>query len=198
MVIVMVLAGLAGLSALALTVALLAAIDTGIDAAARGRTETQVVAEAGVAMLIARLAAEPDWSAVLAGDIPPHRLSPAVPPSVASWGPLDPIELTTRLQRESDAHSRWPGNDPVWRLYQHGRLADVLAQRPLADSPYVVVWVADDEADADGDPRRDANHLLEARVDAFGTGRAHHVVLVTLRRRPHGVEQSSWRVPADR
>jgi hypothetical protein len=64
--------------------------------------------------------------------------------------------------------------------------------------PYVAVWAADDEADGDGQPNRDANGAITLRAEAYGVRGAYQVVLATVRQRPHGTEIVSWRVPADR
>lgn len=44
----------------------------------------------------------------------------------------------------------------------------------------LAVWVADDAADADGDPQRDSNDAVVAHAAAFGPGRAHRALQATL------------------
>ena len=196
-VLVLVLCGLAGLSALALTVSLLASIDTQLQAATRSRIETMAVAEAGAELAFALLATDSDWNAVLAGT-QPARILTSGPAVVPGWGELNPLVLTTGLQRDSDARGVWATDNPVWRLYAHGRLASVLTTRASESTAYVVTWLGDDEADGDGAPGRDTNGVVTVRVAAYGPGRALHVVIATVRRRPHGVELLSWRLPFDR
>jgi len=197
-VLVVVLLGLAGLSALGLIVALLASLDARIDFVERSRLATLSIAEAGAELAVAELARESDWSGILGGSVPPHVLTPSITAEAAGWGTLNLSALSMRVQRESDARSPWQANSPLWRLFIHGRLADVIAGRPVAGSAYAAIWIADDEAEIDGRPDRDSNGVLSVRVEGYGPGRAHQVVLVTVQRRPQGVQVLSWRWPADR
>jgi hypothetical protein len=79
----------------------------------------------------------------------------------------------------------WGVNNPIWRLYAYGPVGD------LADgllSPYyVVVMVADDPSENDGDPLHDGvpplnpgAGLLEVRAVAFGPGGARQAVDATV------------------
>ncbi len=49
----------------------------------------------------------------------------------------------------------WGTANPRWRLFAWGT-ASTLADAAWLGDPYLLVWVADDPADADGDPWRDA------------------------------------------
>jgi hypothetical protein len=58
---------------------------------------------------------------------------------------------------------------------------------------YVVVWVADDTAERDGDPSRDANGVLLLHAQAFGPRGARKSVDATVMRpRPGSIAVSSW------
>ena len=196
-VLVMVLGGLVGLSAIAMTVALLATVDTEIDAVARSQAQTMAMAETAVELTSAELALEADWNAVLSGVVVSRALPAERSPALPGWGALDLASFTARLQRESDARAVWHDNASVWRLYLHGRLGDLLAARSPPLSAYVAVWVADDEVEEDRDPARDTNGMVALRAEAYGAGRAHQVVVATIRRRAHGVQLVSWRAAAD-
>jgi hypothetical protein len=50
----------------------------------------------------------------------------------------------------------WGARNPRWQIVVHLPLADVDAQAARACPCYLVAWVADDPADDDGDPWRDA------------------------------------------
>ena len=68
---------------------------------------------------------------------------------------------------------------PLWRLFGHASLNRIIAEaRPAL--PYVVVWVADDPDDRDGDPARDSNDILIVRSCAFGVRGARRTVEATI------------------
>ena len=79
----------------------------------------------------------------------------------------------------------WGANNPVWQPYAYGPLPALAAgmHSPL----YVVVLVADDPAENDGDPMHDGagagnpgTGLLAVRAVAFGPGRVQQAVEVTI------------------
>ena len=104
----------------------------------------------------------------------------------------------------------WGLNNPRWQLYAWGRLADWLPEGAIDAGFYVVVLVADDPAETDGNPLADGPGsgfgVVMLRAEAFGPGGTHAAVEQTLARvsadelsrRPdlHGVRVVSWR--ADR
>ena len=81
---------------------------------------------------------------------------------------LDLRRLT--LERQADSNAGYPaGRGP----------SDLAPLRPRAHRPaaalgvirspvYVVLWIADDVDDGDGDPLRDSNGALLVRAEAFG------------------------------
>src|SRR5262245_51740486 len=83
----------------------------------------------------------------------------------------------------------WAANNPVWQLYAYGPLADILPANAI-DSPfYVVLMVADDPSENDGDPSRDGvvfgnpgRGVLALRADAFGPRGAHRQIEATIAR----------------
>jgi hypothetical protein len=210
-VLVAVLCALMGLSAVAMAVALLATVETRIASLTEARTQAQVTAAAAIEAAFAELALEPDWDAVLSGRRVSTLLAEDIPPIVPGWGTLDLGLLTTRLQQRTEARSVWAADTGVWRLYLEGVpwelisgdliSGELVSGDPPATATYAGVWVADDEADGDGRPEQDTNGLVVVRAEAFGSGRAHAVVVATVRRRPAsgldqgGVELISWRSP---
>lgn len=133
-------------------------------------------ADAGVERGIQDLIREPSWSAVLAGgqvsgfvDTPPHML-----PDGTS---ADLVAMTAALQEETDtAYGVANGNRPVWRVYGHGPLEDLLPTKPIVATGYVVVWVGDDPGETDGDPAADGNGHVLLRAEGFGEGGSRRVV----------------------
>lgn len=81
----------------------------------------------------------------------------------------------------------WSSNNPRWRLYAHGLLAD-LAPAINGSAFYVVLLVADDPSEVDGNPSVDGSDpdpgsgVIVLRAEAFGSGGAHAVVEATAAR----------------
>jgi len=94
------------------------------------------------------------------------------------------------------AERPWGNNNPRWRVYACGALADLA----LAASPfYVVLLAADDPLETDGNPLADgtsAGHdVLLLRGEAFGPGGIHSVVELTAARAEDGsIRVLGWRV----
>lgn len=82
----------------------------------------------------------------------------------------------------------WGANNPRWLLFAFGWLDDM--SRSRIDSPfYVVVMVADDQSENDGDPLRDGAGttnpgagILALRAEAFGPFGVRQAVELTARR----------------
>jgi hypothetical protein len=103
--------------------------------------------------------------------------------TLADRTPLDLAQLTANRQRESDAFYPNTPDRPQWRLFGHASLARMIADDAGSAPPYVVVWVADDPDDRDGDPTRDSNDIVIVRSHAFGVGGAKRSVEATIVRR---------------
>ena len=82
----------------------------------------------------------------------------------------------------------WAADNPVWRLFAYGPLSAVM---PTVNSPfYVLVLVADDASERDGDPTRDGSGegnpgagVVSLRAEAFGPRGTHKIVELTVARR---------------
>jgi hypothetical protein len=194
-VLVAALGGLVGLSALALAVALLATVETGISGAERARLEVQTIAESALEAAVASLGGEADWDRVLAEGTRSSVLESRPMPHVPGWGVIDVVARTRALQEESDARNIWGANRSVWRLYVDGAPANAVSLPASPAAAYAIVWLADDEAEADDEPLRDNNGLLTLRAESYGFGGASAAVLATVRRSTAGVELLSWRAP---
>jgi len=140
----------------------------------------------------------PDWSSVLDGSVrsayaegPPTGVRTVAGQALN----LDQLRSLLDCQRLSPctgaaiaavtAGRPWGADNPRWRLFRYGRWAAV-SQAPSAT--YIVVLVADDAAEQDGDPSRDGlagtpgAGRIRARIEAFGPAGAHAVAEALLER----------------
>lgn len=81
----------------------------------------------------------------------------------------------------------WGANNPRWQLFGHSRLGNLVPSGAAAPPCDVIVWVADDPAELDGDPLRDSPvsdegahqpgaGIVVVRAESFGIGSAHRVL----------------------
>jgi hypothetical protein len=89
---------------------------------------------------------------------------------------------TAQLQAESDAGAAWGANNPQWRLFAWGPVNDMLPNNTIDSPMYVAVWVADDPAEADGNPAADSNGTLTLHAEAYGPMGTRKVIEVTVAR----------------
>lgn len=94
---------------------------------------------------------------------------------------LDLGQLTTKQQAESNATYPTTINRPEWRLFGHASLARMTGTA-IPNAPYVVVWVADDPDDLDGDPGSDSNDVVMVHAEAFGIRGSRRAIEVTIQR----------------
>lgn len=164
---------LAGVGAVLITIT---TTETLIAGAHRYIQETRFAADAAFERALLDLDAVPDWNMVL---LPPPANVQATfvdgktHPIAPDAGMLDLTALTLRLQEESDLTSG-PGtfgaDSPRWRLFGHASFDAILPAGALAPLAYLIVWVADDGWDGDGDPTRDSNGRLLLAAEAYGAG----------------------------
>lgn len=83
----------------------------------------------------------------------------------------------------------WGVNNPRWQLFAYGPVNDLLPTATLNSQMYVVVWVADDPSETDGDPAKDGNiatnpgmGVITLRAVAYGNGGVSRIIDVTLSR----------------
>lgn len=181
---------------------MLTSTETRIAGAEQARQMARGAAEVALERGLQELAEAADWSVILAGAARASFADPGAPPPVGEWGALDLVVLTNRVQRDADAANRWGADGPIWRVFGWGALATLLDTAPgaspgtsaLLEPPiYVVVWVADDEGEGDGNPAADTNQMVSVRADAFGPFRSRQALQATVRRRGGGLELVSWR-----
>jgi hypothetical protein len=126
----------------------------------------RLASESAAYLAVADLRRAPSWILIpaLTARFTDDTLTPQNPWDGAT---LDLTAETARAQADTDA-SRGPAEVPrVWRLLAYGPMAR--AAPALECGPYyLVVWVADDGADTDGDPGSDSNGIVTIRADALG------------------------------
>ena len=173
-----------------------------MDRLATGNTKGAVgllhAADAGLE-LAAHDLARADWDAVLAGrsqasfaDGAPTGVR-AVPGGgavdlAAETDALNCGKVTTCTVAQMNANSNerpWGLNNPRWRLYAYGPLAN-LPELARPTPCYLAVWIADDTREQDGDPLADGDEeghgVLRVRAVAFGSLGARHAVEAELAR----------------
>ena len=103
-----------------------------------------------------------------AGTATPDFRDGASAPALSDGTILDLARLT--LERQADSNALYPaGPDrPMWRLFAHAPISWLLPGGVIQSPTYVVLWIADDVYDRDGDPLRDSNGVLVLRAEAFG------------------------------
>jgi hypothetical protein len=207
--------GAALLVALAL-VLLLLAIGGAVSVASRTETliaanfrqarEGVYAAEGAVAVAVRDLGEAADWSAVLSGAAASSftdgaaigtRTLPGGGTVVLCCGPSS---LTGEVQRRAHAGRSWGDDTPQWQIFAWGPVSQWLPAGRIDSAMYVVVWVADDTADGDGNPAADANGIIEVHAHALGPGGGRRVVEALVGRptaapnpQPPGLRILSWR-----
>ncbi len=175
-VIALLIAVLVGAVAAALVA--LTTTETLISASFRHGKEASYGAEAALERALHDLATMPDWSPALTA--PPGGLTSSFDdgeamPRAPDGRVLDLAALTLERQRESDRRDGpavFGADSPKWRLFAHAPLSALMTAPGLDVPLYLVVWVADDESDGDGDPAVDRNDQILVWALAFGAGGA--------------------------
>jgi hypothetical protein len=162
------------LAALAASLVYVSTTETLISAAFRHGEEASNAADAALERALLDLDLLPDWSPALSGAV--ASFSDGQSQFVAPDGRrFDLGQLTQQRQRESDetygSHA-FGADTPQWRLYAHTGLVNLLPAGTITQPAYLVVWVADDGWDGDGDPGADSNRLVLVHSEAYGTGGA--------------------------
>jgi hypothetical protein len=126
-------------------------------------------AEAGVERTVGELRLLATWrdlpgpsSSTLSAEFNDGQTAPRAP----DGSTLNLAQLTAKRQSESDSVYPTGPDRPVWRLYAHAPLERMLPGAPVATA-YVVVWVADDPGDLDGNAGVDTNGVVMIHAEAF-------------------------------
>jgi hypothetical protein len=140
-------------------------------------------ADAALERAVGELRLLPAWGAVpgaaatSSADFNDGLTTPRMPNGLT----LNLTQLTSRRQAESDAIYPSGPNQPVWHVYGHAPLSRMIPDAASV-SAYVVVWLADDPDDLDGNPAADANDVIIVRAEAFGVRAGRRAVEATIQR----------------
>jgi hypothetical protein len=194
---VIVLLATALLSAVGAALTVLGNTETAIASSFRTESELSYAAEAGVERALQDVRAATRWDDLLTGARVSGFLDSTLLPILPTGGTLDLRALTSQLQAATNANGGGP-NTPQWRLFASGPLKDIAGPAALDSSAYLVVWVADDVSEADGNPAADTNGVLVIRGEAVGSGGRTRALDLTVARAgappgQAGLRVMSWR-----
>ena len=188
------------LMALGAGVVMVSNTETMIAANHRNSQEAIYAADAVVEHVVQDLLMVPRWNDVLAGTVQSSFIdgSMDVQKTLLGGGRITLCcgtnTATSQLQADTDGLNLWGANNPRWRLFAWGPLAEILPGQTIDSRYYVAVWVADDPADAvpdaqgnpgatpDGNPLNDSNGVLTLHAEALGPSGTRKVVEVTVAR----------------
>jgi len=131
-------------------------------------TEAFYGADAGIERAMVDLLRLPSWDGALTGTVTSTFIDGGPDGVRAGPGqlPFDLSEATSLVRCGKPACSDadlvaiteerpWGSNNPAWQPFAYGPLDQLLPDQRINSHIYVVVWVADDPSENDGDPRRD-------------------------------------------
>jgi Tfp pilus assembly protein PilX len=185
------------LSALGVGLMMTTMTETMIATNYRDSGEALYAADAGIERVMQDLLTIPDWDSLLAANNARSSFTDGAAPgarSLPDGSVLNLVQATNMLncnkvtdctEAEMDAWSAerpWSDDNPRWRLIGYSPIADIIETGTVRSSMYVGVWIADDQAETDGDPAVDDNGVLLMRAQAYGPGGASSIVEVTLGR----------------
>ena len=182
------------LTALGAAVVMGSNTETHIAANYRNSQEALYAADAAVERVVQDLLLIPRWNDILGGTAQSGFVDGAMTAAKTLPGGgqmtlcCGANTATGQLQSETDTLNMWGANNPQWKLFAWGPLADMLPNDQIDSPMYVAVWVADDPADgpdnssADGNPLVDMNGTLTLHAEAVGPSGTRKIVEVTVAR----------------
>ncbi|HVB37978.1 MAG TPA: PilX N-terminal domain-containing pilus assembly protein [Vicinamibacterales bacterium] len=192
------------LTVLGAGVALTGATDVRLAANDRDIHEAFYAADAAAGRALSELRRQPDWTAVLSGTVTSTFVDgpPGGAREIASGTTIVLDEIVNEANCAqaggcSDAAMNavtperpWGSNNPRWRLFAWGRASDPVGLHGGDRSYYVVVLVADDQSETDGDPTRDGEPdsgnpgagIIGLRALGFGAGGLSQTLELTIAR----------------
>lgn len=175
------------LTAIGLGLALIVMMDRLATGNLRGSVAMLYAADAVIELAARDLSQLENWNVALTG----HSRStfsdgaPSGSRLIPGGGTVDLTAVTNQLNcgrasscsdAQMDANTKerpWGPNNARWRLYAYGPMGNIVQFARPADC-YLLVWVADDSREADGDALSDANEdepghgVLRLRAEAYG------------------------------
>jgi hypothetical protein len=182
------------LTALGAAVVMVSNTETHIAANYRNSQEALYAADAAVERVVQDLLLIPRWNDILGGTAQSGFVDGAMTAAKTLPGGgqmtlcCGANTATGQLQAETDTMNLWGANNPQWKLFAWGPLADMLPNDQIDSPMYVAVWVADDPADgpdssaADGNPLVDMNGTLTLHAEAVGPSGTRKIIEVTVAR----------------
>ena len=184
-------------SAIGAALTVTANTESAIASSFRIERELAYAAEAAVERAMQDVRLVTRWDDLLTGVQTTTFLDQTNLPALPTGGTLDLRVLTAQVQAATNARFSGP-NTPQWRLVASGRLADVAGIGSIESPAYLVVWVADDVSETDGNPAADTNDVLVIRGEAVGSGGRTRALDITVTRAgvpagQPGLRVISWR-----
>lgn len=168
------------LSALGIGLVMLTNTEGAIASNYRKGSEMLYAADAAVERVVQDLLLVPRWNDILNGTVQSAFVDGSTTPTTPSGLPLNLTSMTAELQAQADATNPWGVNNPQWRLFAYGPLADMAGTGTIQSDAYVVVWMADDPSETDDDPQADSNGVMTVLAQAIGSSGTIRTVEVTV------------------
>ena len=202
------------ITALASALVLVTTVETTVSARHRDGLDALYAADAALEIAVGQLATVTNVDLVLNGTS--RSMSSDGAPTGTRQVPdgtsidLDKLTATLRCGKESacsdadmnsvTADRPWGISNPRWQLFLFGSLGSITGLPDGTARAYVLVWVADDPSDSDGDPMRDgsaADNPGRGRVlvtaQAYGASGARRTIQATIARSGGGLRMITWR-----
>jgi hypothetical protein len=213
-VLVIALLAMVLLTALGMSLTLMTSTEARVSAVYRDGLEALYAVDAAVERAIADLATEPDINRLLTGLVASAFNDGR--PGWRTWPDgtsVDLRQLTAMVScgqivcsdADLDAYSEerpWGRNNPRWQLYAYGPLANLAPDVAGSSRVYVVVWIADDPSENDGQPLLDGEMgegenigrgRLSVLAHGYGSAGARRVIEATVARNGTRARILSWR-----
>jgi len=199
---------------LASALILVTTVETTISGRHRDGIDALYAADGAMEIAIGELATIANWDLVLNGTVRSVSSdgAPAGTRSAPDGTSIDLAKLTALLRcgKESgcsDADMNaitsdrpWGISNPRWQLFLNEPLRTVVNVPVTATRGYVLVWVADDPSDNDGDPLRDGagadnpgRGCIVMTAQAYGAMGTRRTIQATIVRAVAGVRMITWR-----
>jgi hypothetical protein len=121
-----------------------------------------------------------DWPGIPGAAVSARLQDPSPSPRTPDGRILDLAVLAAERQTASNAVFAPSPNRPVWHLFGRCPLTDLSPAGLVVPPAYLLVWIADDGDEADGDASRDSNQVVMVRAEGFGAAGAHRSVEATV------------------
>jgi hypothetical protein len=203
------------LMALGLALVLTTTTETRISSNYRRGSEALYAADAAVERVIQDILTVPNWDDILSGAVTSAFIDgpPGGSRTLPDGSKIDLTEATNIVRCGKTLCGAadlvaitddrpWANNNPVWQLYSYGPLNQMVPTGTINSNMYVIVWIADDPAESDGDPLHDGapplgcdpskdptcaagnigRGVISMMAEAFGPDGTQRIIEVTLAR----------------